>query len=90
MARAVVLAAALGEVFRSGEPLAALSGGRVIALAPRDASLGPAVRRLRESVEARVARAGLAAAVRRPPRVWVEGLPSDLTSAVALLIELER
>ena len=50
----------------------------------------PAVRRLRDAVEARVARAGLAAAVRRPPRVWVEGLPADHTSAVALLIELER
>ena len=90
MARGVVLAAALGEVFHSGEPLAALSGGRVVALAPRDASLGLAVRQLRETVEVRVAPAGLAAAVRRPPRVWVEGLPADHTSAVMLLIELER
>lgn len=90
MARGVVLAAALSETFHSGEPLAALSGGRVVALVPRDASLGPAVRRLRDAVEARVARAGLTAAVRRPPRVWVEGLPADHTSAVSLLIELER
>jgi hypothetical protein len=90
MARGMVLAAALSETFHSGEPLAALSSGRVVALVPRDASLGLAVRQLRDAVEARVARAGLAAAVRRPPRVWVEGLPADHTSAVSLLIELER
>lgn len=90
MARGVVLAAALQEVFDSGQPLAALSGGRVVALVPRDDSLGQSVRRLRDAVEARVLRAGLTAAVRRPPRVWVEGLPVDHTSAVALLIELER
>jgi hypothetical protein len=90
MARSCVLGAAMAEVFDGGDPLAALPGGRFVALARRDEELNPALARLRYVVEDRVARAGLGVAVRRPPRIWVEGLPPDAQVALMLLDELER
>jgi hypothetical protein len=90
MARACVLGAAMAEVFDGGDPLAALPGGRIVALARRDDELNPALARLRSVVEDRVVRAGLGEAVRRPPRIWVEGLPPDAQVALMLLDELER
>ena len=90
MARACVLGAAMAEVFDGGDPLAALPGGRFVALARRDDELNPALARLRDAVEDRVGRAGLGVVVRRPPRIWVEGLPPDTQVALQLLDELER
>jgi hypothetical protein len=90
MARACVLGAAMAEVFDGGDPLAALPGGRFVALARRDEELHPALARLRTAVEDRVGRAGLGVTVRQPPRIWVEGLPPDAQVALMLLDELER
>jgi hypothetical protein len=90
MARACVLGAAMAEVFDGGDPLAALPGGRFVALARRDEELNPALARLRDVVEDRVGRAGLGVVVRRPPRIWVEGLPPDAQVALMMLDELER
>jgi hypothetical protein len=90
MARACVLGAAMAEVFDGGDPLAALPGGRFVALARRDEELNPALARLRDAVEDRVGRAGLGVVVRRPPRIWVEGLPPDAQVALLMLDELER
>ena len=90
MARSCVLGAALMDVFDGGDPVAAMPGGRFVVLARRDDELNHALARLRLTVEDRVDRAGLGEAVRRPLRIWVEGLPADAQVALQLLDEFER
>ena len=68
---------------------ARLALARVV-LARRDNELNHALARLRLAVEDRVDRAGLGEAVRRPLRIWVEGLPADAQVALQLLDEFER
>lgn len=86
--RMVVVADAMRATFSGGETLASIGSGHAVACVGRDELLPRRVGLLRELVErqrlADPARGGLAI------RAWVEGLPTSLPAALALLDDLRR
>ncbi|WP_277210916.1 hypothetical protein [Isoptericola croceus] len=90
MARAASVGRTLDQVFGSGHPMASLSDGVFAVLCER----GPETARLAQSVRKIVERnaevLGVAESMRRPVRVWVEGLPDSHQAALELLRQLHR
>ncbi|MGC5165940.1 hypothetical protein [Luteimicrobium sp. DT211] len=85
LARAAVMGGVMAEAFGDGHPMAVAAPGVYVALVSRDETLGPRVAELREAVERAAEERSVSAVVRRPPRVWIEGLPPSVDDVPALL-----
>jgi len=85
LARAAAMGAVMTDAFGDGHPMAVAVPGVYAALVPRDDELGARVRELRAAVDRAAEERGVSAVVRRPPRVWVEGLPPSVDDVPALL-----
>ncbi|GII97869.1 hypothetical protein CLV28_2232 [Sediminihabitans luteus] len=73
----------------AGRPAAAFGGGRYVLLCTR-ADATALTEQVRRDIEATAHALGLTAVLRRPPRVWVEPLPSTHRGAELLLDQLAR
>jgi hypothetical protein len=85
LARAAAMGKVMADSFGEGHPMAVAAPGVYVALVPRDAGLGARVSELRAAVDLAARARGVSAVVRRPPRVWVEGLPASVDDVPALL-----
>jgi hypothetical protein len=85
LARAAAMGKVMIDAFGDGHPMAVAAPGVYAALVPRDGELGDRVRELRAAVDRAAEERGVSAVVRRPPRVWVEGLPPSVDDVPALL-----
>ncbi|WP_242496446.1 hypothetical protein [Xylanimonas protaetiae] len=90
MARAATVGRTLDQVFGTGHPMAVLSDGIYAVLCPRSQGTPQLAQTLRRVVEKNAEILGLAGAMRRPTRVWVEHLPAAHADAVELLGQLGR
>ncbi|WP_245534418.1 hypothetical protein [Xylanimonas cellulosilytica] len=90
MARSATVGRTLGQVFGDGYPMAVLADGIYVVLCPRGQGTPQLAGTLRRVVEKNAEILGLAGAMRRPTRVWVEQLPAAHTDAVELLGQLGR
>ncbi|SKC41762.1 hypothetical protein SAMN04324258_0846 [Krasilnikoviella flava] len=89
-ARSATVGRALEQVFGEGHPMAALTDGVFAVLALRETGVPDLAKATRSVVERNAALMGLADALRRPTRVWVERLPTSHGAAVELLSQLAR
>jgi hypothetical protein len=85
LARAAAMGKVMAEAFGDGHPMAVAAPGVYVALVPRGEELGAHVLDLRAAVERAAEERSVSAVVRRPPRVWVEGLPPSVDDVPALL-----
>lgn len=90
VARAAAMGKIFSEVFGTGHPVATLGAGVYAALCERSADLEPLRAELRHRIERTALSYGVTAVLRRPPRVWVEPLPTAHTGATSLLQALGR
>jgi hypothetical protein len=92
MRRGMTLGAVMRRVFDSGETAASLGdrSGAAVALAPRASLVDGRLARLKSAVEAVFSPLQAEQAARDPVRVWVESLPLDYDTALALLASLAR
>lgn len=88
VARSAAMGAALQQVFGEDAPAARVGPGVYVALCPRDDDLALHAAQVRRAVDATARRATTSAVLRRPPRVWVEPLPSSAAELDALLDHL--
>ncbi len=90
MARSATVGRTLDQVFGDGHPMAVLTDGLYVVLCPRSQGTPQLAQTLRRVVEKNAEILGLASAMRRPTRVWVEQLPPSHADAVDLLSQLGR
>lgn len=90
MARSATVGRTLDQVFGDGHPMAVLTDGLYAVLCPRSQGTPQLAQTLRRVVEKNAEILGLAGAMRRPTRVWVEQLPPSHSDAVELLGQLGR
>ncbi|QAY64161.1 hypothetical protein ET495_14085 [Xylanimonas allomyrinae] len=89
-ARSATVGRTLDQVFGEGHPMAALTDGLYAVLCPRDRITPHLAQTLRRVIEKNAEILGLAAAMRRPTRVWIERLPTSYSDAVDLVGQLAR
>jgi hypothetical protein len=82
--RMVHVSEMLRTVFNGDETIGQLSGARAVAVVRRDEQVAVSVRGLRDLLTGWAGRGG------PTTRVWIEGLPTSMAAAVALLDELAR
>jgi hypothetical protein len=82
--RMVHVSEMLRTVYSGDETIGQVSGGRAVALVPRDDQLARSVKGLRDLLAGWALRGG------PTTRVWIEGLPGSLGAAVKVLDELAR
>ncbi|WP_425955334.1 hypothetical protein [Xylanimonas sp. McL0601] len=90
MARAATVGRTLDQVFGDGHPMAVLTDGLYAVLCARTQGTPQLAQTLRRVVEKNAEILGLAGAMRRPTRVWIERLPATHADAVELLGQLGR
>jgi hypothetical protein len=90
MARSATVGRTLDQVFGDGHPMAVLTDGIYAVLCPRSQGTPQLAQTLRRVMERNAEILGLAGAMRRPTRVWVERLPATHADAVDLLSQLGR
>lgn len=90
MARAASVGRTLDQVFGSGHPMAALSDGVFAVLCDRGRETARLAQSVRRIVERNAEVLGVAESLRRPVRVWIEGLPDSHEAALELVRHLRR
>ena len=90
MARSATVGRTLDQVFGEGHPMAVLTDGLYAVLCTREQGTPQLAQTLRRVVEKNAEILGLAGAMRRPTRVWIEKLPPSYVDAVELLGQLGR
>jgi hypothetical protein len=90
--RATALGGALRSVFSAGQTIACFRqpAAAALVLVARDSHLGPTLSALRGSLGTALDRMAQEGVARKPPRIWVESLPSDYHAAVELIGSLTR
>ncbi|MBD5786031.1 hypothetical protein IF650_07540 [Cellulosimicrobium terreum] len=89
-ARSAAMGRALTQTFGDGHPMASLRNGMFAVLAERSADSAQIDAELRLRIERTGISLGVSAILRRPPRIWLEPLPTSHLGAVALLDHLQR
>ncbi|GAB2460796.1 hypothetical protein GCM10007967_13850 [Xylanimonas ulmi] len=89
-ARSATVGRTLDQVFGEGHPMAVLTDGLYAVLTSRTNVTPHLAQTLRRVVEKNAEILGLAGAMRRPTRVWIERLPATHADAVDLLGHLGR
>ncbi|MBL0887774.1 hypothetical protein [Myceligenerans indicum] len=90
LARSAAIGRTLHQVFGDGHPMAALTDATYAVLCERSRATADMGQALRRVVEHNAEVLGLTAEVRRPTRVWLEGLPDTHDAALMLLSHLGR
>jgi len=90
MARSAAVGRTLDQIFGEGHPMAAMSDGVFAVLCKRGDTIAQVAQSLRRVVEKNAEILGLGESLRRPTRVWVEGLPATHDGALQLLHHLVR
>ncbi|WP_243401134.1 MULTISPECIES: hypothetical protein [Isoptericola] len=90
MARAASVGRTLDQVFGDGHPMASLSDGVFAVLCERSPETARLAQSVRKIVERNAEVLGVSGSMRRPVRVWVEGLPESHQLALELIRHLRR
>ncbi|MCL1871424.1 MAG: hypothetical protein FWF90_13565 [Promicromonosporaceae bacterium] len=90
MARSATVGRTLDQVFGEGHPMAVITDGLYAILCERTDDTAQLAATLRRVIERNGEILGLATAIRRPTRVWVETLPAAYPEAAELVAQLGR